>query len=312
MLGLIFLFLFGAVFSSLGVYAGVTEVAEALAEEDDRKLWVSMLGGAVFAAFGLGAMALAFFAHRRAGQADAAEALHEDEPWLLREEWAERRISSRTGASAVMLALFGTVWTAISTPLMWKIPEEAARQETPLVWLALLFPVVGVVILVAAFRAFLRWHKFGSSVLELKTLPGVVGGRLEAVLQLSTQIDAREGMALELVCVHKRTTGSGKNRSTHERILWKRERGVPRGRFGLGPGGTAIPVEFTIPWGCQPTRGTRTDDEIVWRLAAKADVSGVDYYARFEVPVFETAESSKDVTDDQEIPTIVMSSRAST
>jgi len=69
-------------------------------------------------------------------------------------------------------------------------------------------------------------------------------------------------------------------------------------------------VDLTIPWGCQPTRGTRTDDEIVWRVVAKADVSGVDYYARFDVPVFMTAESSEDVVDEEEIPTVVVSSLA--
>lgn len=309
-LGLILLFGFGAAFSALGVYAGVTEVAEALAEADDRKLWVSLLGGILFVAFGVGAMALAFVAHRRAGRIDAEAERHPDEPWLLQQEWAERRISSRTGATAVVLGLFGTVWTAISTPLMFRLPEEAARQQTPLVWLALLFPVVGVAMLVAALRAFLRWRKFGASVLELKTLPGVVGGRLEAVLQLSARIDAPGGMELALECVHQQTTGSGRDRSTHERLLWKREQTVPPGRFGLGPDGTAVPVEFTIPWGCEATRDTNTDDEIVWRVEAKADVAGVDYYACFDVPVFVTAESSEDVNDDAEIPQVVVSSLA--
>jgi len=307
---LIFLFVFGAAFLLLGVYAGFTEVAEALAEKDDHKLWVSMLGGIVFTAFGGGTMALAVFAHRRAGKVETEAALHRDEPWLRQKEWAERRVPSRTGASAVVLALFGTVWTAISTPLMLQIPEEATRQETPLIWLALLFPIIGIAILVAAFRAFLRWRKFGVSVLELKTLPGVVGGRLEAVLQLSAPIDAHEGMELALECVHKRTTGSGKNRSTHERILWKRQQTVPRDRFGLGPGGTAVPVEFTVPWGCEPTRGSGSDDEIVWRVVAKADGAGVDYYARFDTPVFVTAESSEDVNDNEEIPGVVLSSLA--
>jgi hypothetical protein len=309
-LGLIFLFVFGAAFSLLGAYAGLTEAAEALAEEDDRKLWVSLLGGAAFVAFGVGAMALAILGHRRAGNVENVMALHPDEPWLLQKAWAERRVPSRTGASAVVLALFGTVWTGISTPLVFQVPEEAARQGTPLVWLALLFPVVGVAILAAAFRAFLRWRKFGSSVLELKTLPGVVGGRFEAVLQLSTAIDAHGGMALALECVHKRTTGSGKSRSTHERILWKREQAVARDRFGMGPGGTAIPVEFAVPWGCEPTRGTGSEDEIVWRVMATADVAGVDFYARFDVPVFVTGESSEDVNDDGEIPNVVVSSLA--
>lgn len=309
-LGSIVLFAFGAAFSSLGVNAGVTEVAEALTEEDDGRLWISIFGGPLFVLFGVGALALAFFAHRRAGRVEAEAARHADEPWMLQKEWAKRRISSQTGASAVVLAIFGTVWTAISAPLLSKVPEEAARQETPLVWLALLLPVIGVAILGAAFRAFLRWRKFGSSTLELKTLPGVIGGPLEAVLQLSTRLDAPEAMDLELQCVHKHTTGSGRSRSTTERILWMRKQAVSRGRFGLGSGGTAIPVQFTIPWGCQPTRDTGSDDEIIWRVVARADVAGVDYYARFDVPVFRTEESSEEVTGDEEIPQVVVSSLA--
>jgi hypothetical protein len=56
--------------------------------------------------------------------------------------------------------------------------------------------MAGVGLLIAALRAFLRWRKFGSSVLELKSLPGVIGGRLEAWLQLSAQVDSPQGMRL--------------------------------------------------------------------------------------------------------------------
>jgi hypothetical protein len=45
-------------------------------------------------------------------------------------------------------------------------------------------------------------------------------------------------------------------------------------------------------------------------VAAEAEVAGVDYYARFEVPVFETQESSESVTGDDEVPAIVVSSLA--
>lgn len=309
-LGLLFLLLFGAAFAALGIYAGVTEVLEALREGDRGKLWISALGGGVFVAFGVGAMALAIAALRMTGKRDAAESLHPEEPWLLREEWAERRISSRTGASAAMLWVFGLVWCAISAPLAWKLPEEVTRQGNPLIWLFLAFPLVGIGLLVWALRSTLRWRRFGSSVLELKTLPGVIGGRLEATLQLSAHLDAPEGMELALECIHKRTTGSGKNRSTHEHILWQREHTVPRDAFGLGMTGTAVPVEFTVPYGCRATCGSDTDDEILWRVAAKAEVAGVDYYARFEVPVFETEESSEEVTGDEQVPELAVTSLA--
>jgi hypothetical protein len=309
-LGLVFMLLFGAAFAALGVFAGISEAMEAIEEGDPRKLWVSILGGGLFVAFGAAAIAVAIFSRRRAGERDAEAALHPGEPWMLNAEWAARKIRSRTGASAAILSAFGTVWCAITTPLAFQIPEQVAREGNPLIWFAALFPLVGVGLMFAAFRAFVRWRKFGSSVLELKTLPGVIGGRLEASLQLSAQIDSPDGMELQLECIHKRTTGAGKNRSTHERILWNKERAVARARFGLGMQGTAIPVEFTVPFGCQATRGTGTDDEVLWRVVAKAKVSGVDYYARFTVPVFETEESSEAVNDDGEIPEVVVSSLA--
>lgn len=307
-LGLVFMVLFGAAFAALGVFAGISESMEAIEEGDQGKLLVSILGGGVFAAFGGIAMAIAILARRRSSERDAEAALHASEPWMLNAEWVARRIPSRTGASAAMLAVFGTVWCAITTPLLWQIPEKVAEEESPLIWLFVLFPLVGIGLLFAAFRAFLRWRKFGSSVLELKTLPGVIGGRFEASLQLSAQIDSPQGMELQLECIHQRTTGSGKNRSTHERILWNKEQTVARDSFGRGAHGTAIPVEFTIPYDCQETRGTDTDDEVLWRVIARAEVAGVDYYARFEVPAFKTAESSEAVTDDDEISAVVISS----
>ena len=276
----------------------------------DTKLWTSVLVGTVFVAFGGGMMALAIAARRRAEKRASAEILHPEEPWLLRKEWAERRIPSQAGAGAVVLWIFGLVWSAISAPLAWKLPEEIARQGNALGWLFAMFPLIGLGILVSALRQTLRWRKFGSSVLELKTLPGVIGGRVEATLQLATRLDTPSGMELTLECIHKRTTGSGKNRSTHERILWQIENTLPRDAFGQGPAGTAVPVEFTVPYGCQATRGTDSDDEVLWRVSARAEVAGVDYYTRFEVPVFETEESSEDITGNDALPELVMTSLA--
>jgi hypothetical protein len=303
--------LFGAAFAAIGVFAGVNEASEALREGDPSKLWTSVLVGSVFVAFGGGLVALAIDARKAAEKRAGAENLHPEEPWMLREEWAQRRVPSQTGASAVVLWLFGLVWSAISAPLAWKLPEEIARQGNPLGWLFAMFPLIGLGILVWAIRQSLRWRKFGSSALELKTLPGVIGGRVEATLQLSTHLEAPSGMQLALECIHKRSTGSGKNRSTHERILWQIEHTLPRAAFGQGLTGTAVPVEFSVPYGCQATRGTGSDDEVLWRVSARAEVSGVDYYTRFEVPVFETEESSEDVTGNDTIPELVMTSLGS-
>lgn len=302
---LVFLTLFGAVFAAVGVLGGTGEAREALARGDRSRLLVSLGGGALFVLFGAGVVALAVFAARRR----APEPPSSETPWLARPEWAAGRVSSRSGAAAALLWVMAVVWNGISAPLTLLLPREAERQGNPLVWLGLLFPLVGIGLLVWAVRQSVRWRKFGSSILELKTLPGVVGGRFEAALQLRRPLDASE-LELTLECVHRSVSGSGRNRTTQEHALWQKRARVPRSRFGLGPTGTSIPVGFTVPYDCEPTRDTGTANEILWRLGASAHVAGVDYQARFEVPVFRTAESSPEVTGDDEVPEVAVTSLA--
>jgi hypothetical protein len=76
--------------------------------------------------------------------------------------------------------------------------------------------------------------------------------------------------------------------------------------------GIAIPVAFTIPYDAPPASPEPSDNIILWGL----EVSGVDFHARFEVPVFRTAESSPEVTEssaasDEAEPAPVLSSPGS-
>jgi len=64
-------------------------------------------------------------------------------------------------------------------------------------------------------------------------------------------------------------------------------------------------VRFVLPWGVPPTQRDRNSDGVTWTLKAHAEVSGVDYSEGFEVPIFVTPESSRDVSArPREIPEI--------
>jgi hypothetical protein len=51
----------------------------------------------------------------------------------------------------------------------------------------------------------------------------------------------------------------------------------------------ASPVNFRIPASCAETSEVNLNDRIYWHLEAKAELPGVDYVARCEVPVFKTS-----------------------
>jgi len=225
----------------------------------------------------------------------------------LRKDWASGRLTG--GGRAAMLGawVFAGLWNAISIPSFVAALHKASSGEVGRAMLVVIgmFPLVGVGLAAIAVRQTLRWRKFGTSTLELKTLPGVIGGPLRAVLHAGPRLSDAERVALRLACVQRITSGSGDSRSTRENILWQFTREVRRAEF-VAAQDVQVPAEFTIPFGSAPSDAETSDRMIVWRLSAEAAVDGVDYAESFEVPVFVTPESREDVTGDEEaIPQIL-------
>jgi hypothetical protein len=116
-----------------------------------------------------------------------------------------------------------------------------------------------------------------------------VGHLLEGTLRTPAGLRPAEGFRVVLSCIRRVTTGSGKDRSTSESVLWQEERTLA----GTGAG---VPVAFAIPADAAPCDAIRAGDGTLWRLDVSAEVPGVDYAARFEVPVFRTAASDQPPT----------------
>ena len=141
------------------------------------------------------------------------------------------------------------------------------------------------------FFSILRWRKFGQSVFQMASVPGVIGGQLAGVIRTSAKVRPEDGFHLMLRCVRRITTGSGKQRSTSETVLWEDEQIVTHELLDDMAEQSAIPVVFRHPLRLPAHRRAEPDDQTVWRLKAAAEVPGIDYSATFEVPVFKTPES---------------------
>jgi hypothetical protein len=220
--------------------------------------------------------------------------VHGAEPWLARPDWASGRIRCSWRKGMIGGWVFAGFWNLVTAPTMFFLPEEVLEKGNNLALLGLVFPLVGVGLLIAAARTMLRRRKYGTSVLEMTRVPGVVGGRLEGRIQTGLRHGTAAAVRLSLTCVNRIRRGTGSNRSTQERILWQEESGAAPGSLGAGPSGATIPISFVIPFDCRATDHTQHGDTIHWLLGARADLPGVDFDARFEVPIFRTAQSSPD------------------
>ena len=62
---------------------------------------------------------------------------------------------------------------------------------------------------------------------------------------------------------------------------------------------TCVPILFAIPFSAPESSRLGDDGEIVWHLEVWARLPGIDYAAKFKVPVFKTADSREDFQSEE-------------
>jgi len=281
--------LFALPFAGFGLFAFVSAVGRLWHGPVNGQTLVLLLFSLVFSGIGFGLIVATFYGSRLNGREQRKQAEHPAEPWLWRDDWAQGRVVSKTRADMIGAWVFAVLWNLVSAPVLVFVPQEAARK--PLAYLAFLFPVAGVFLLVRAIRQTLAYREFGRTVFELASVPGVIGGELKGVIQTRFRQAPENGVRVRLTCVHRVTTGSGDNQSTRDSIVWRRETALASTQLYAGPSGTTIPVSFRIPWDAQPCEKRSSRDQTLWLLEAQAEVPGVDYHDIFEVPVFRTQQT---------------------
>lgn len=213
-------------------------------------------------------------------------AAHPDEPWQWRPEWAEGRIEhleSRAGLAFIWA--FALIWNLAVGGAAVLVVSQGILAEEPGAALALiLFLLAGAFLVFLAASASLRRRRFGRSVFELTSLPGVLGGTITGRLYPPPNLPPGSEVTVALACHDIRQVGGDRSHF----LTWRTEQ-----HRIAGGGGSEIPIEIDVPYDCPATTPDATipRSRIAWTLTASAELPGVDYFASFEVPIFETSSS---------------------
>jgi hypothetical protein len=209
--------------------------------------------------------------------------------WGWREEARRRaqpanRILDESPAHTVMLWFVSIVWNAVASPALVLLPK-IIREGHYAAAFGLIFPIVGLGLLVAAIRGTMRAVRFRRSTLVLSHAPVLLGSTLRGYIEVpyAPLVEATSILA-RLRAVERRQSG----RSTTEKIVWEGEQAIARGAVGRAPNGATIPIQIAIPVDAPPSSDI-TFTRTLWRLTVEAAVPGVDYSAVFEVPVVRPA-----------------------
>lgn len=243
----------------------------------------------LFAFGGIG-LGLLIAAWRAPKEKDATLPEYQDAPWLMNDNWQTATIKSSSKNSMWFAWGFAALWNLISVPLPFLLYEEVVEKANYLALVALLFPLVGIGLLVWAVKRTLEWKSFGAAPLSLDPFPGSIGGHVGGTIELGIPFDGNNEFALTLTNVHSYTSGSGKSRSTVEKAVWQKNLIA---HATMGTKGTRLTFRFDVPEHCRESDVNKGDSYHLWRLSVGATLTGTNLNRDYELPVYATATQSR-------------------
>jgi len=241
----------------------------------------------VFGGVGLG---LLIFTWRAPKEKDQTLPEFQDAPWLLNDDWQTATIRSSSKSSMVGAWAFAAIWNLISAPLPFVLYSEILEKQNYVAIVGLLFPIVGIGLLVWAVRRTKEWTRFGAAPVTLDPFPGSIGGHVGGTIDLKLPYDTSHQFELSLTNIHSYMSGSGKNRSQREKAVWQ---DATIAHAEISARGTRLTFRFDIPEGFNESDTEKDDNYHEWRLNLHAELAGTDLDRNYDLPVYATATQSR-------------------
>lgn len=270
----------------IDIYVNPDDPAQAVVYRDIRwgLVGFKMIFLITFGGAGTGLMIFTFMKSK-----DADPSAFPDQPWLAKKDWADNQIASGSKLTMYFSWGFAILWSAISSFIPFVAYEEVQKGNY-LILVALLFPLVGIGLIVWAVRNTIQWRKFGQSYLALNPFPGSINGQVGGTIELHYPFDTAHTFVITLSSLYSYMSGSGKNRSRREKLNWQ-DTVVAHTEMGLY--GTRIVFRFDVPPDLPSSDVNKPGDAYeMWRLNVNAALPGVDLDQDYEIPVFATGQKS--------------------
>jgi len=123
----------------------------------------------VFGGVGLGLLIAAWRAPK---EKDKTLPEYQKSPWLLNDKWQTATIRSDSKMAMWGAWIFAAFWNLISAPLPFLLYREVVDKGNYLALIGLLFPLVGIGLLVWAIKRTREWTRFGATPVVLDPFPG--------------------------------------------------------------------------------------------------------------------------------------------
>lgn len=252
--------------------------------------------GSIALAVGLGFFYITYLkAPLWEAQEQRKKARYPDQPWMLRDDWARRKVVHSNAGAAIFLWVWVAGWWG-AIVFIWNVNREkilaAAAASYWEAALGLIFPLCGLIGLAIACQLTRSWWRYGRSELHIDTLPGWIGDVFRAGVVTNLPAPPKKPVKVKLVCdrVTWVTLGRGEDRRTERKTerVWETTTEVLPSQLIVTKGHVGIPVAVAIEPGLPSTESDERGNGIEWTLeveVARGDAPG--FSCAFEVPVYE-------------------------
>lgn len=217
----------------------------------------------------------------------ARRALHPDEPWRADHSWDPAGATHSPGSSLPGQLAVAVFMAALLAPFNY-FSFYAPPPDIP-TWARVLvgfFDLILILVVVGIVSTLVQQAKYGRARLAYQSFPFFLGDKLTAHLGSSRPIGQFKKMTFTLRCIEERTeTTRSAGKTTIRTVcdhLWSDEVTLEGGAVREG---NEVPVSFDLPSGDYGTRLAEPPARY-WELAVVADTPGLDFSARFLVPVY--------------------------
>ena len=213
------------------------------------------------------------------------------EPWYWDHPWDSKGAESGGIGPAIQSFLgFLFLCAFLSMFNWWAFLSDEGPWPVKLV--VILFDLIALAVLAGAFYQLFQYFKYGKSRLLFARFPFRPGNSVEAGLLANRRLAAAPSISLTLRYIEEVTethrSGQGSQRkTTTSQVLYclheVKQEISPR-QFDAGAD-VEIPINIRLPAGDFANRLIETPRRY-WELEIKAETPGIDYAARFLIPVY--------------------------
>ena len=140
---------------------------------------------------GIGAIWWVRFHARGVDPSERLRAANPDAPWMWREDWAAGEVRTSAKRDANRLTIIAIAWCVATFPIFFIAPHRALRNADYLSLPSLIFPLIGVAMLMWAMRMRRRFREYGESRFVMASVPGQIGGALTGSIHIDQPLASR-------------------------------------------------------------------------------------------------------------------------